>query len=61
MSADHDRLGLPDPAPAVSDAPTSDARFVRRALWVLVLLGLAWLLIELSALLLLSSAPFSSP
>jgi predicted PurR-regulated permease PerM len=42
MSADR------DPAPVLSDA-----RFVRRVLYVLALVGLAWLLIELSGLLLL--------
>lgn len=48
MAADRDRVALPERAPGVGDAP-----FVRRALCVLVLVGLAWVLIELSGLLLL--------
>lgn len=52
MTPDRARLASPDPAlePA---APDSDARFVRRAVWALGLIGLAWLLFELSELLLL--------
>lgn len=46
MSAENDSPGVPGPT-------GSDAPFVRRTLGVLALIGLAWLLIELSGLLLL--------
>lgn len=53
MSTDRDASCLPDPASAPAAVAGSDAAFVRRALWVLVLVGLAWMTIELSGLLLL--------
>lgn len=52
LTSDREHSGLPDPAPGASRVG-SDAAFVRRVLWVLLLIGLAWLLAELSGLLLL--------
>ncbi|MDQ3447280.1 MAG: AI-2E family transporter [Pseudomonadota bacterium] len=42
---------LVDPTPRAAD---SDATFIRRVLWVLLLIGLGWLLVQLSDLLLLA-------
>lgn len=48
MRPDREHSGKPTGA-----ARSADAAFVRRVLWTLLLVGLAWLLLELSALLLL--------
>ncbi len=53
MPSDGDRGNAPDPTPGSTAGVGSDAVFVRRALYLLMLIGLAWLLLALSQMLLL--------